>query len=187
MTDKNDSDGLTALLAEVVEWGEETFPTVTLRAKIEHLRREVEELQQRPTAAEEIADILMITAHIASDVGVDLEKAIADKFEVVKAREWGEPDIDGVIEHKKKTMERWIEEGGIRKDEPRYLFEDLLHVYDNFVSPKLSKGRMLSLVNRGWIHKEYDSTLETDIWAVTGLGWAALENAGLVPKAHGGE
>ena len=96
---KSDSDSLGALLAEVVEWGEETFPHVPLRAKIEHLRREVVELQHRPNAAEEIADIMMITAHIASDIGVDLTEAIADKFEIVKAREWGEPDADGVVEH----------------------------------------------------------------------------------------
>ena len=175
----DDHQGLEDLLAEVVEWGEETFPTVSLRAKIEHLRREVEELQKTPTAAEELADIMMITAHIASEVGVDLTEAIADKFEIVKKREWGEPDTDGVVEHKKVIVP-----GDVRKNVPRYLFEDLLHVYDNFIDPKLSMGRLLSLVNRGWIYKNTEG--EQIVWEVTGLGWAALENVGLVAKPHGG-
>ncbi len=167
MSDKSLED----LLAEVVEWGEETFPTVSLRAKIEHLRREVEELQKTPTAAEEIADIFMITAHIASDVGVDLNTAIADKFEVVKGREWGEPDVDGVVEH-------------TRKDVPRYLYEDLLHVYDNWIEPLVSKSRMAALIDRGWVHKNTDG--ELIVWEVTHAGWTTLEDVGLVPKAHGG-
>jgi hypothetical protein len=168
------------LLAEIVQWGDETFPTVSLRAKIEHLRREVEELQKTPTAAEEIADIFMITAHIASEVGVDLKTAIADKFEIVKAREWGEPDAAGVVEHKKSDSDRieWV-----RKNTPRYLLEDLLHVYDNWTDPRIKLARLLDLVDRGWVYENTEGELV--IWEVTGLGWSALENAGLVPKPHG--
>ena len=167
---KNDSDSLGALLDEVVEWGEETFPTVTLRAKIEHLRREVVELQHRPTAAEEIADIMMITAHIASDSGIDLTQAIADKFEIVKAREWGEPDEDGVVEH-------------TREGEPRYLFEDLLHVYDNFLNPKLSSG-----ITEGNVRVlKITSTVGLTIWGIhvknARIGSKILTPSGIIDVA----
>ena len=176
MNDKSNKKRLEDLLTEVVEWGQETFPTVSLRAKIEHLRREVLELQQQPTAAEELADIMMITAHIASDVGVDLTEAIANKFEIIKAREWEPPDADGVVEHTKKEA--------LRKSEPRYLFEDLLHVYDNWTDPHVKRNRLMSLVDRGWVYE--NTSGEVVIWEVTGHGWATLENVGLVPKAHGG-
>lgn len=167
----NNHKGLEDLLAEVVEWGEETFPTVNTRAKIEHLSREVEELRQHPTAAEEIADIMMITAHIAADSGIDLKEAIADKFEIVKAREWEEPDEDGVVEH-------------TRENEPRYLFEDLLHVYDNWSAPKLSTYRLAALISRGWVYK--NTSNEVIAWEVTFAGWKVLEELKMVPKAYGG-
>jgi NTP pyrophosphatase (non-canonical NTP hydrolase) len=50
--------------------------------------------------AEELADIFIIAFHIAHCRGIDLIRAIRDKFEIVQQREWLPPDEHGVIRHK---------------------------------------------------------------------------------------
>ena len=51
---------------------------------------------------EEAADCLILLCHHAHQCGYDLTEETLKKFEIIKDREWGEPDKDGVIEHIKK-------------------------------------------------------------------------------------
>lgn len=90
---------LDQLLSEVCEWADATFPNSSPRAKVNHLHREVCELIENPSDGSEMADVVIITAHLACGQGIDLKTAIAEKFEIVKGRTWGAPDADGVIEH----------------------------------------------------------------------------------------
>lgn len=87
------------VLAEVVAWGRETFPTSTDAAKTLHLLEEVQELHEHPNDPNEMADVAMILAHLAASKGVDLAQAVAHKLSVCRTRVWEQADHQGVIRH----------------------------------------------------------------------------------------
>jgi NTP pyrophosphatase (non-canonical NTP hydrolase) len=71
-----------------------------------HLQREAAELtaaiewnRDPREIGEEIADVFILAAAIADRLGVDVAAAIWSKLETLKARKWGLPDGEGVIEH----------------------------------------------------------------------------------------
>lgn len=90
---------LDAVLADVVAWGCATFPHSTDRGKTKHLLKEAAELDRHPSSAEEMADVLMILAHLAAAHGVNLAEAVERKLAECHARTWAAPDADGVVEH----------------------------------------------------------------------------------------
>lgn len=87
------------------EWGKETFgnnQTVTGLKK--HLEKELAELLSANNfnnEVEECADIVILLMGIAYLKGFDLLTEVEGKFEVIKERQWNEPDLDGVIQHKR--------------------------------------------------------------------------------------
>lgn len=83
---------------EVGEWQARTFPESTKATVLTHLRREVRELRESGNP-EEIADCLLLLIAYSNKAGVSLMDLARRKFEVCKAREWGEPDAQGVREH----------------------------------------------------------------------------------------
>lgn len=83
---------------EVGEWQARTFPESTRGTVAAHLGREVEELRESGDP-EEIADCLLLLIAYAGKAGVSLMDLARRKFEVCKARKWGEPDAQGVREH----------------------------------------------------------------------------------------
>jgi NTP pyrophosphatase (non-canonical NTP hydrolase) len=87
------------VFVEIGEWGAETFPASTDHSKLTHLFLEVGELKARPASGEEMADVVMLVSHLAYAHGVDLMAEIRKKLEICRARTWGEPDADGVVEH----------------------------------------------------------------------------------------
>jgi hypothetical protein len=101
------------LYNEIIEWQDRTFPKATPSSILEHLRREVKELSRNRNDSLEYADCYFLTLHMvcrmnqyqeklrraASNVGIDIEKAIRDKFKINKERLWKEPDSQGVYEH----------------------------------------------------------------------------------------
>lgn len=85
-------------------WAEGQFPESTDDSRIAHLRREVGELADAlhgtGDIAEEWADCFMILCHIAHARGLVVPSfAVARKFAVAKARRYGAPDAEGVVEH----------------------------------------------------------------------------------------
>ena len=101
---------------EVGEWGNVQFPMATSSAICAHLKREVAELDKaayslrvfspnyqaqllKQEVAMEAADCYMLLLHLCFRNGIDLETAAREKFEVNKARTWGKPDAEGVVEH----------------------------------------------------------------------------------------
>ncbi len=80
-------------------------PLPPFRHLIDYEKGEVWELATAlsngdPTAiAKELADCQLLLYGIASLCGVDLEQAAWEKYHVNKARRWGEPDPDGIVEH----------------------------------------------------------------------------------------
>lgn len=97
---------LDAVLYDVVEWARLAFGRARTpqrhRAKAIHLLKEAQELAEDPSDAEEMADVLMILAHLAADQGVNLAVAVREKLAVCRQRQWGPPDADGVVEHVRK-------------------------------------------------------------------------------------
>jgi NTP pyrophosphatase (non-canonical NTP hydrolase) len=90
---------------DVGKWAEKTFTKSTNQTIITHLRREVTELQEAINNAEpraileECSDVAMLLLHLCHKNHIDLQSGIRDKFEICRARVWGEPDAEGVIEH----------------------------------------------------------------------------------------
>jgi hypothetical protein len=97
--DAEPTPGPGTLQARVTAWARATFPDSTDHGRLTHLAREVAELQDDPSAADEMADVALILLHHASAHSVDLLDACERKFAVVQNREWGQPDAEGVVEH----------------------------------------------------------------------------------------
>lgn len=89
----------TLLFWRIGEWGRVTFPHATDASVLKHLDKELAELHERPDNGEEMADVVMLVAHLAYRHGYDLLAEVARKFAICKTRKWGEPDADGVVEH----------------------------------------------------------------------------------------
>lgn len=90
---------LNSMIDRCGAWAERNFPKSTPESICEHLRREVIELTERPNDSEEAADCILLLFHLAYKNNWNLEQAIIDKFEKNKARKWGRPDVQGVVEH----------------------------------------------------------------------------------------
>lgn len=91
--------GLDALAIEINEWAAVTFPFRTAASVAEHLRREAHELAEAPLDPEEMADVFILLANLWKLTGVDLPCAVAAKLAKNRARKWGKPDAQGVVEH----------------------------------------------------------------------------------------
>ncbi len=90
------------LFAEVCQWQKATFRDATPRSKIAHLRKEVEELNQRPDDDHEYADCMLLLIGAWGARGksaAELVQACRDKLDINRARKWGRPDQSGVVEH----------------------------------------------------------------------------------------
>ena len=96
-------DEFTGLFLDVNKWQRETFGAEADPVPaIAHLQREVLELAEHPESDEEYADALMLTVGAWMRRGKtpnELLDAVRRKLEINKAREWGKPDEDGVVEH----------------------------------------------------------------------------------------
>ena len=107
--------GLRELQTFVNRWQRATFPKATAMSTFIHMCREVNELRaeinkfalltgpgQRGTGVKtEIGDVGILLMAVCDMVGVDLASAITDKMAENLEREWGEPDAQGVVEHKR--------------------------------------------------------------------------------------
>lgn len=97
---------LETILDKIFEWSLDVFGPgpESVKAGAKHLLREAQELVESDgTDPMEIADIVIIASNIAKRQGYDLAEIVSQKFEILKTREWGEPDHEGVIEHVKET------------------------------------------------------------------------------------
>lgn len=93
---------------EITEWQNKTFPNATALSKIIHLKQEVEELQEAESylketeAIKELSDCFILLFGIADKLGLNHSTtwlAIEQKMVINKARKWGKPDANGVVNH----------------------------------------------------------------------------------------
>lgn len=94
---------------EITGWQNETFPLATVTSKIHHLKQEIEELENEIAndginKDSEFADCFLLLFGAANKAGMDYEdicSAIEVKMYINKQRQWGKPDKNGVVNHKK--------------------------------------------------------------------------------------
>lgn len=89
---------LLPIQTDIGTWARKTFPSATKESWVAHLRREVEELGESH-APNEAADCLILLFGHAHINGYDLLASALAKMEVNRARTWGKPDAEGVVEH----------------------------------------------------------------------------------------
>jgi len=103
--EKEMSRTLSDWIKEITEWQDSVFTEATPLSAATHLQREVRELifdltNANPKSARlEAADCFFLLIGVAHLSGIDLEEALAEKMVINKARKWGKPDSDGVVEH----------------------------------------------------------------------------------------
>jgi hypothetical protein len=94
------------VLNRMASWQRLTFPRTTTVGAANHLRKEIEELTDKPDDAEEWADVL----HLAIQGGCKAAGSLNNFLQVVgnkldentKKRKWpAAPDAEGVYEHKR--------------------------------------------------------------------------------------
>lgn len=96
----------------ITKWQKEVFPDATALSKIAHLKKELPELEEAINKSYsdlqpmdvllEFADCFFLLFGSAAAYGMEYEdivSAIEQKFEINKARKWGKPDENGVVEH----------------------------------------------------------------------------------------
>lgn len=116
------AESLPALQADIADWADATFPshyrdgvpnpgapykhlTVNDKGEVWELGRAIVDYttdpmpEHRQQVATELADCLHLLASIAHLCGIDLLAATRAKLAENKARRWGKPDSDGVVEH----------------------------------------------------------------------------------------
>ena len=99
------------LLERIVKWQDETFGKATPLSKLHHLSEEVSELMfalemgyEQEEIEDEYADCFLLLYGSANKFGLDWDKInliISRKMDKNEKREWGEPDENGVVRHKK--------------------------------------------------------------------------------------
>src|SRR5688500_6120693 len=72
-------------------WADQTFRDQTSEAILEHLKREVKELQESGSP-EEAADCLLLLLSYAHKCGFDLMEQAIRKHRICRQRQWGSPD-----------------------------------------------------------------------------------------------
>lgn len=92
-----------AFIRDAATWADKQFSAATSASKAEHLRREAIELAESGGKdAEEMADVFLLLIHLSHGENVDLLEEARKKLAKNKARKWGTPDAQGVVEHLRK-------------------------------------------------------------------------------------
>lgn len=93
-------DAVASFQQMVGEWSDNTFKRATLSSITSHLKREAQELNESDDALE-AADCFLLLCHHAHRSGYNILEKALEKHEINKARQWGEPDHEGVVSHVK--------------------------------------------------------------------------------------
>jgi NTP pyrophosphatase (non-canonical NTP hydrolase) len=93
------------LQKRIGKWQAKTFgPIQSIQSVDAHMVKEVGELLDAPTPedqAPEMADIVILLMGRATLMGIDLLAEVEKKFAINQTRTWGQPDAQGIIEHKR--------------------------------------------------------------------------------------
>lgn len=153
--------GLPALMEAVTEWADRQFPMQETLSKIVHMAKEVEELKANPTDGEEMADVLLLLCQVASRARVDLLATAWRKLEKNKARQWGEPDADGVVHHIPDTEAQRLKKVPLLSESTAWTQEEVVAYQRGFVAgtdiaPQTNPYPVNSILSKFW-ERGYDN------------------------------
>src|SRR3569832_168564 len=98
------------LQREALDFAALRFPNQSLEGVIKHLKREADEILNKPYDRTEQADVLLLLLQVAARTGTSAEvliNAAFEKLEINRLRQWPEtPDADGVFHHIEAHIER---------------------------------------------------------------------------------
>lgn len=95
---------------DVVKWQRDTFPGSHVYSKLQHLKKEIKEVETAKSfdeAKEELADCFILLMGACDSLGLNysgITEAIQNKMRTNKLRKWGTPDENGVVLHIKNEM-----------------------------------------------------------------------------------
>lgn len=109
MSDQTKAARLDTVCAEIRAWQAETFTQPSLSGAVAHLSKEMAEIEAalggagthegRAHMAEELGDGVFLILQAMTILGADPATVLEHKLAKNKARRWGKPDADGVVEH----------------------------------------------------------------------------------------
>ncbi len=103
LLDAMQGNALGQLQERVILFQRKNFPNQPLAGKLEHLRREVHELQENPRDLSEWADVFILLLGSAAKAGIAAPELIAiahEKMDINDSRKWGPADAQGVHHHR---------------------------------------------------------------------------------------
>jgi hypothetical protein len=93
---------MSKLQRDIHAWSLVTFPGQTVRQKLDHCKKELQEIVERPEDVEEYADVLIILLTCMAMQRISTEqlmRAVDKKFQINKSRHWEGPDEKGAWRH----------------------------------------------------------------------------------------
>lgn len=79
---------MNTVVKDFLSWAVTVFDVENINSVVERIEEEVIELKESPDDPFEIVDIIFFAVWYAHLKGWDLTKAMADKLEILKARQW---------------------------------------------------------------------------------------------------
>lgn len=98
MTDPTDCT-LKAFQVGVTAWADRMFPDRTADEILRKMLIEVEELIEDRVTPDEYADVVILVLDLASQYGIDIERAVLDKMAVNERRQWRRDPTTGTMQH----------------------------------------------------------------------------------------
>ena len=98
MTDPTDCT-LKAFQVGITAWANRMFPDRTADEILRKMLIEVEELIEDRVTPDEYADVVILVLDLASQYGIDIERAVLDKMAVNEHRRWQRDPATGTMQH----------------------------------------------------------------------------------------
>jgi len=98
MTDPTDCT-LKAFQVGITAWADRMFPDRTADEILRKMLIEVEELIEDRVTPDEYADVVILVLDLASQYGIDIERAVLDKMAVNEHRQWRRDPATGTMQH----------------------------------------------------------------------------------------
>lgn len=90
---------LRTLQKDIVRWADRTFPNRTVDDILRKLEEERKELLDGMITGDEYADIFILVMDLAAQHGIDVQKALVDKLEINRKRQWALNPETGTMQH----------------------------------------------------------------------------------------
>lgn len=90
---------LKAFQVGITAWADRMFPDRTADEILRKMLIEVGELIEDRVTPDEYADVVILVLDLASQYGIDIERAVLDKMAVNEHRRWRRDPATGTMQH----------------------------------------------------------------------------------------